>query len=131
MNKDMWNFCISELALQGNLDPTAEEINQFYENYMAEGAKERNNKEARKLYEAALECGYTHTDGKVYYCTRDGVIDAALALMLLQVAPYEPVYVQQLNGTVTEMTAVEYEAFVVAVGQYHYKLRQTYWDTLL
>ena len=34
MNNDMWNFCISELALQGNLDPTAEEINQFYENYL-------------------------------------------------------------------------------------------------
>ena len=130
MNNDMMNFCISELALQGNPDPTAEEINQFYDNYLVEDDKERNNREVKKTYEAALRCGYLHTDGNVYNCTRDGVIDMALAAQLLNADPYEPVTMLTMDDKVVYLTALEFKTLAVCCGKYHYQLRQTYWASL-
>lgn len=111
--------------------PTTEEIDQEYIKYTNEKDIIANNATALKDYLASTGAGYLHTDGNTYRCDKDGIIDMALAVILLDLDPYEPVICLTTTNVVVAMTAVEFKALASACGKYHYTLRQTYWSSLL
>ena len=120
----------SVVWLDGRPIPTDEEIEAEYERWQAEIAREECIAEAEATFNATIEAGYEHTDGHTYYCTRDGVMDLCMAVMLNDSAPEEPAYMLDIEGNIVEKTVAEFKALAMLIGRYHYNVRQTYWAAL-
>lgn len=132
MHKSMRMFIIRELRLVGKIDnPTEEDINQYYIEYMESKRIQRNNRKAKKEYDEATALGYLHTDGHRYKCDREGVIDMALVLALIKLDPFEPIDLLDIEGNVVSLLMEDYTALAIARGTYHYQLRKEYWSKLL
>ena len=110
--------------------PTFEELTNRYKIYKEEEDRIAHNKIMRRDYNEATALGYTHTDGNTYRCDRDGVIDMALAVVLINLKTYTPVKCRTLDGKIVSLSKKDFKALAVLCGQHHYTLRKNYWGTL-
>ena len=110
--------------------PTEQELADEWVVYQAEEAIKVNNKQVHEDHILALNSGYLHTDGYVYHCSENATIDMVKVLTLFDLDPNEPVTVVTLDGSIRDLTIVEFRALGKALGNYQYSLRKIYWNAL-
>ena len=120
MEKTLREFIINELKLKGILNPTNAEINQFW--IKLEKAKEisDNNIAAYNAYISALEAGYRHTDGALYYANERATNDMVKALSLFGLDSREPLPTLDMEGKVHPLYIEDFQALASAIGRYQY-----------
>lgn len=110
--------------------PTEAEINQKYIDLEREKDKEINNNTVGMEYYAALEDGYLHTDGYLYYCNERATSDMVKALTLFGLDTEEPLPIIDMHGNVHQLYIDDFRTLAAAIGRYQYGLRLVYWSKL-
>lgn len=131
MESSMREFLIRELGLDGNSKPSEAEINQKWIETIEASNKAVNNSLAEEEYYDALEAGYTHTDGNLYYCTERATNDMVKALTLFGINNSEPLPIIDMNGGIHQLYIDDFRALASAIGKYQYGLRLVYWSKLI
>ena len=111
-------------------EPTEQELTDEWVVYLEEVAIKENNEAAYIEYTGLLDAGYEHTDGFVYYCTEAATTDMMKVLTLFDLDPKEPVTIITLDGTIRDLTWLEFRKLTKEIGNYQYTLRKTYWSQL-
>ena len=110
--------------------PSDEDIQIEYDKWKAEELKKVEDEVARGNFNSLMARGYKHTDGFTYRCDKEGLVDLSLAFDLLQLNPYEPVYMLTLDRKPLVKTPDEFKEVAEAIGHYHYEKRREYWNAI-
>lgn len=110
--------------------PSEEDIQEAYELEQEEKNKEKNKKTVAKEHNDALEAGYLHTDGYLYYSSESATNDMCKALTLHDLDSEEPLPVIDMNGIVHPLTIDEFKELGIAIGRHQYGLRLVLWTKL-
>jgi len=130
MNVDQYAFAKRELEIEGNVDPTFEEVAAYYARYVIIRDEEHRVEKLHENYSKTLEKGYLHTDGITYYSTEKAAIDMALAYSLYMMDPVEPISIIDKKGGVHALCVEDFKTLAGTIGRYIYNLRLQLWEDL-
>jgi hypothetical protein len=130
MRKEHRQFVKRELSLQGEDNPTEEEITAFFDKYIKEKDREKHNKEVYAKYANDIKEGYLHTDGTLYYCNERSLNAMVAIITIFDSNTDETTPIIDINGDIHLMSMEQLKVLVKDVGRYVYLLKRKLWDDL-